>query len=179
MDLRASTGWLDPLYTAHFRTKEAQVQAVLKIEAERAAARQSGDDAPDWWKHGNFVPSDDWDEASAPAHPYLRIVVEVTERNHDGYCSGIDEDEDGEFHVRGDHVEIEETVALYTGCLPLHDWHGDNWEFKQGDALQTDYCESSDFLCPPIDPGWRCASGGSGVCGVRPSVRFVSMTHVK
>lgn len=107
--------------------------------------------------------------------PYLKVVVEVTERDHDGYCSEIeedeneDEDEDEDEDEEGEHtdgwyapVKIYDTTYRMIGAMPLKDEHGASW----------------DFLCGHFDPGWDCASGGSSVCGVRPSVRFLSMERI-
>ncbi len=167
MALRASAGYLDPEFTAHFRTREAEVQVdilTLSMEAERAAARKRRNEPPTWWEAGKFtrtcVDSDDEDDEESPLKPpYIRVIVRATERNHDGYCSGIDEEDDSDC----EDTHIEEESYLMTGYLPLKDPRGANWNFQ----------------LPPFDPGWRCASGGSGVCGIRPSVHFVSMTRVE
>jgi hypothetical protein len=167
MALRASAGFLDPNYTAHFRTREAQVQAAMmtiQMESARAARRAP---PPAWWGAGKFVEEDEWDEDSAPAPPYLRVVVEATTRTHDGYCSDVEEDEDGEFvySYTNEPVKLKERSFLMVGNLPLKDDHGANWKF-QG---------------PSFEPWWNCCGpkGGSGVCGVPATIRFVSMTRVE
>lgn len=156
----------DPNYIAHFRARREEIQVALKalaMEAEREKARERGDLPPSWWKAGNFVRAEDSDDEEEPQRPYLRVLVQAIERDHDGYCSGIDEDGEGGFHEHGEAVEIVEESYLMTGFLPLKDPQGNSWNF-QG---------------PDFDPGWGCASAGSGVCGIRPSVRFVSMTLVQ
>jgi hypothetical protein len=169
MNLRASAGYLDPEFTAHFRTREAEVQAAITT-LSMEAARKRRNKPPLWWKAGKFMrafsDSDEEDEEDTPLKPpYLRVIVQAIERNHDGYCSGVEES-DLERRVccfEGKDVDIVEDSYLMTGYLPLKDPNGANW----------------DFLGPPFDPRWDCASGGSGVCGIRPSVHFVSMTRVE
>ena len=163
MCIRASAGYTDTDVLAHFRAREAEIQAAimtLTMEAiyakERAKERR-----PAWWGAGDFEPAGRWQDTMEG--PHSKVVVEATERDHDGYCSGIDGDEEEGFHIFGSEVEITEPTETYIGCLPLKDEKGASW----------------DFLCSDFDPGWRCASGGSGACGVRPSVRFVSMERVE
>jgi hypothetical protein len=168
LTLRASAGYLDPAYLAHFRQREAEVQAAIKtleMEAERQRQREKGRLPPAWWKIGRFVEESDWDESDAPAHPYLKVIVEATERGHDGYCSGIDICAEGHpvCCYSGEAIEVEERTYKMIGCLPLKDEKGASWNF-QG---------------PDFDPGWGCSSDGSGVCGIRPSVRFISMERVE
>ena len=157
------------LYFAHICKKYEEAQAALRtvqMEAERARWREAeaAKQPPDWWEAGNFVRMEDWEEPGPECRPYLEITVRVTERSHDGYCSGIEEDpQDGHFfHFMGGDVEIEETSYFMTGKIPLRDEQGRTW----------------DFFGPDFDPGWRCASGGSGVCNVRPSVSFLSMSRI-
>ncbi len=167
--LWASAGWLDFNYVAHYRTKEAEIQAAIKtlqMEAERERQRERGELPPAWWEAGNFQraeDSDDEEEAEPLARPYLRVIVQATERDHDGYCSGVDGDEEHGYHIFGGEVDVMEESYLMTGFLPLKTPQGENWNF-QG---------------PDFDPGWRCASGGSSVCPIRPTVRFISMTRVE
>ena len=122
---------------------------------------------PLWWKAATFVPEEDWEDMNDDTQrgSYLKVVVEVTERSHDGYCSGIEECEDGTFlrwYADGEPEEIEEVTYRRVGAIPLKDERGANW----------------DFLCGSFDPGWGCGGGGSGVCGVRTTVCFVSMERV-
>lgn len=171
MRLRSSAGYLDPEFTAHFRTREAEVGAAIRtlwMEAERERQRERGELPPSWWKAGNFQRAlSDSDEEDEPPlkPPYLRVIVQAIERNHDGYCSGVEESnlDQRVCSFEGKEVDIVEESYLMTGYLPLKDPRGANW----------------DFLGPPFDPRWDCASGGSGVCGIRPSVHFVSMTRVE
>ena len=164
----ASPGYLDPNYLAHFRQREAEVQAAIKtleMEAERQKQREKGRLPPAWWKPAHFVEEADWDESDAPAHPYLKVIVEATERGHDGYCSGIDICAEGHAVCcySGEAIEVEERTYRMIGCLPLKDDKDASWNF-QG---------------PDFDPGWGCVSDGSGVCGIRPSVKFLSMERVE
>lgn len=158
-------------YRAHFHAKESEIRAPLKtiqMEAMRADQRTKGLVPPAWWEAGDWVTEEDWNKAAVePAFvaPYLKVVVEVTERDHDGYCSGVERDYDDTHFIHsrgGEKVEIEERRYRMVAALPLKDKKGAAWEFV-GSAF---------------DPNWRCASGGSGVCGVRPSVSFVSMERV-
>ena len=156
-------------YDAHFMERLRIIAAAEDaIRAEEERKEEEASAPPAWWEAGDFAcagDSDEEDEETEMQRPYLRVVVQAITRSHDGYCSGIDEDEDGDgFHCfGGGEVEVEEHSYLMTGFLPLKDPHGQSW----------------DFQIPPFDPGWRCASGGSGVCGIRPSIRFVSMTRVE
>ena len=134
---------------------------------------KSNDSRPAWWvvaqnsagyedPQNSFKREEDWDAASAPKQSHLLVVVEVTERRHDGYCSGLDTDEDGRVtHWSGEELDVEETTYRMVGAIPLKDEHGQNWNF-QG---------------PPFDPLWLLCNG-SGVCNLRPSVQFLSMTRV-
>jgi hypothetical protein len=130
---------------------------------------------PAWWKAGHFWREEEWDKASdAPVGPYLKVTVEATERSHNGYCSELETTETGRTYCRkcvwttsemefeAESVEIEETTYKMVGAIPLKDAYGHSWNFLYG----------------PFDPGWRCASGGSGFCGVRPSVVFLSMERI-
>ncbi len=150
---------------AHFCKKMEEVNAALRtaqMEAERERQREKGKEPPKWWAAGDFVKEEDWNPSNWTT-PYLKVVVDVVERSHDGYCSGIEEDDDGHFiHFGGGDVITEETNYKMIGRVPLKDKRGGAWN----------------FLGPSFDPRWRCASGGSGVCGVRPSVSFVSMERI-
>jgi hypothetical protein len=152
---------------AHLCKKQDEVTAAWQtahMEEEREREREKGKAPPLWWQAGDFVKEEDWDTADAAEVPYLKVVVDVIERSHDGYCSGVEEDEDGNYiHFGGGEVEIEETAYRMIGRLPLKDANGAAWQF-QG---------------PTFDPLWRCASGGSGVCDVGASVTFVSMERVE
>ena len=136
------------------------------MEAERKKQREKrACKPPAWWKAGRFVEETDWDESDALAYPYLKVIVEATERGHDGYCSGIDICAEGHpvCCYSGEAIEVEERTYKMVGCLPLKDEKG----------------ASSNFQGPDFDPGWGCVSDGSGACGIRPSIRFLSMERVE
>lgn len=154
-------------YLAHFHTKMAELNAEIKAlekKAEVAAARASGRLPPLWWCAGDFETEERWAPQTHDG-PYLKVVVEATESAHEGYCSGIDEDDEGKFVCcfNGDAIEITQTKKTYVGAVPLKDANGADWVF-QG---------------PDFDPGWGCVSGGSGVCGIHPVVRFVSVKRLE
>lgn len=163
----AFSGFTDPNFVAHVHTRYAEIDAAhltLAMDERDRAMRASGKEPPLWWELGHWDKEEDWEDYERPEGSYLKVVVEVTERSHDGYCSGVEEDEDGHYiHFGGGEVEIEETKYKMIASLPLRDPGGAAWNY-QG---------------PAFDPGWRCATGGSGVCDVRPSVSFVSMERIE
>lgn len=159
----ALIGTEDHIFFAHLCKKFGEICAAERAAMWEAiyAKKRAKERRPAWWDAGDFEPAGRWQDTMDG--PHLKVVVEVTERDHDGWCSSIDGDEEEGFHTWGHELEITETTETYIGCLPLKDEKGAAW----------------DFLCQDFDPGWRCASGGSGVCGVRPSVRFVSMERIE
>lgn len=139
--------------------------AVYRLRTELERQKEEAMAPPAWWKRGDFVKEEDWEPATYEKdYSYLKVIVEATERIHDGYCSGIDLDEEDVpcYSLSAEPCELEETTYRMVGVLPLKDDRGCNWNF-QGSVF---------------DPGWRCATGGSGVCNVRPKVRFLSMERV-
>lgn len=105
---------------------------------------------PAWWKAGHFEKEDEWDVRMEPTTPHLRVVVEVTEWYHDGYCSdGVE-----------DSYEAMKTKMI--GWVPLKDERGANWDWQVG----------------MFNPGLKCPTGGSGAHCRRPSAKFVSMVRI-
>lgn len=121
---------------------------------------------PIWWSLNTFIEEEDWNDYNDDSSrgPYLKVIVEITRRGHDGYCSGIDESSEGKFVdcFSGEEVDIEEHTYRMVAALPLKAPNGDDWVFE-------------DMI---FDPEWMCPSGGSGVCGIPSSVRFISATQV-
>lgn len=155
-------------YLAHFHARIKELNAEIKKhekEAADAKDRAEGRLPPFWWRAGDFETEDRWLPETHDG-PYLKVVVEVTESAHEGYCSGIERDDDEDDFVccfNGEPIEITQTKRAYVGAVPLKDANGNDW----------------DFGGPSFDPGWGCVSGGSGVCGIHPIVRFVSVDRVE
>lgn len=153
-------------FEPHFVEKRRLISVALAAilqqeERDRAEASRP----PAWWTAGDFVASEDWEEPDVSSCPYLRVVVEATVPNHRCECSDFEAamNDPDQCQCCGCMPDVHWRHQQLIGCLPLKDPRGANWNFQ----------------CPPFDPGWDCASGGSSVCGFRPSVRFVSMTRVQ
>lgn len=113
---------------------------------------------PRWWRAvKNLVTEEDWGYVPGMVRvPFFKIVIKITKRSHDGYCSDVD---DKKHHGVFRDTDMIETVYKMVGMLPLRDSSGNPW------TITVD----------PFDPGWWCPTDGSGVCGIRSSVQFVSM----
>ena len=116
---------------------ECVQEAKARLEEEERK-QEEATKPPAWWEAGDFAcaqDSDDEDDTDEMQRPYLRVVVQAITRSHDGYCSGIDEDEDGQpvCCYNGEPAEIEEHSYLMTGFLPLKDPRGVSWNFQVPD----------------------------------------------